>query len=179
MKILATFTDQDLGIQEASPNRESFRLREAARAVILTPENKVIVMQVKNHGFYKLPGGGFEHGESLEQALNREILEEAGAKIKVIEMIGAVHEYRDKPKLKQISYCFLARQVGELIESNFTEEEMNDGFVRQFLPLEKALNAVSKPILKKYGPRYMQLRDSLLLTQANKLIKNRPSLLAR
>lgn len=52
---------------------------------ILTKENKILVSREK-YGeieILKFPGGGIELGESPEEALKREFVEEASAKIKV------------------------------------------------------------------------------------------------
>lgn len=43
---------------------------------------------------WELPGGGFEHDESIEECLNRELNEELGAKIKSIGKVSFI--YRGK-----------------------------------------------------------------------------------
>jgi 8-oxo-dGTP diphosphatase len=40
------------------------------------------------HGLYTLPGGGVELGETLEQAVIREVREETSLKIEPIELVG-------------------------------------------------------------------------------------------
>lgn len=77
-------------------------IRTAARALIIE-DNKVLTikMQDKTGIFYILPGGGQQHGETLEEGLQRECLEELGAHVKVGELlylreyIGKNHEFRD------------------------------------------------------------------------------------
>ncbi len=51
--------------------------RVSAKAVI-KKENKILL--VNEDGFFELPGGGIDHGESLEVALKRELIEEVGVK---------------------------------------------------------------------------------------------------
>ncbi len=54
--------------------------RVAIRAVVRDEKQRVLVL--KNFkGTYELPGGGWEHQESSEQCLEREISEELGADV--------------------------------------------------------------------------------------------------
>ena len=58
--------------------------RKAIRAVILTPDHRVLLMKVQEPvtGFqvWITPGGGLEPGESDEEGLRREVAEETGAR---------------------------------------------------------------------------------------------------
>ncbi len=54
--------------------------RVSAKAIVRDGEGRVLVC-ADNTGTYELPGGGWEHGESFEQALSREFEEEMGAKV--------------------------------------------------------------------------------------------------
>lgn len=51
--------------------------RVSVRALILSDDGDKVLM-VKEDGDWALPGGGMDHGESLEQALHRELSEEVG-----------------------------------------------------------------------------------------------------
>ena len=57
--------------------------RMAIRAVIMTPDHRVLLMKLQEPvtGFqvWITPGGGLEPGESDEEALRREVAEETGA----------------------------------------------------------------------------------------------------
>jgi 8-oxo-dGTP pyrophosphatase MutT (NUDIX family) len=56
--------------------------RKACRALLLTPENEVLLIKIDNPDGnwtgWITPGGGIEAGESEEEALRRELLEELG-----------------------------------------------------------------------------------------------------
>lgn len=67
------------------------RKRVAVRAVIY--EGNRILMVKTNRGDYKFPGGGVEEGESLRDALIREIIEETGyADVEIGPCIGTAFE---------------------------------------------------------------------------------------
>ena len=52
-------------------------------------QNKVLLVQVKDRGF-NIPGGHLESGETPEEALHREVYEEAYVKGNNIEYLGAI-----------------------------------------------------------------------------------------
>lgn len=76
----------------------SWDRRKSARAVVFDKENNVGILYVHSYEFPKLPGGEVEKGESLEQALCRECLEEIGCEIEIIGEVGEVIEYREEKR---------------------------------------------------------------------------------
>jgi ADP-ribose pyrophosphatase YjhB (NUDIX family) len=56
-------------------------LREAARAVVLDPGDRVMLLRYdENSGFWATPGGALEPGETHRQAVIRELREELGVR---------------------------------------------------------------------------------------------------
>lgn len=58
---------------------------------IISKNNQLLLIKKARGGYtgkLDLPGGGIEHTESPEQALNREIMEEAGIKISKNRLLG-------------------------------------------------------------------------------------------
>ena len=68
-----------------------YRPRPGAYAVILNSQMEVAVIQVKDKFF--LPGGGIHHGEPVEDALQREAVEETGWSITIGSLIGEAIDY--------------------------------------------------------------------------------------
>lgn len=51
--------------------------RVSAKALVFDSEGRLLVFK-DDHGNYEMPGGGWEHGESFDECLKREFMEEAG-----------------------------------------------------------------------------------------------------
>lgn len=59
--------------------------RVSVKALIFDDQRRLLVFQDSN-GLYEIPGGGWEHGETLEECLRRELKEEAG--LQTVEIGG-------------------------------------------------------------------------------------------
>lgn len=149
-----------------------YKVREAARAIVFDDNGSVALLHATKNYYYKLPGGGIENGETNEMALSRECNEEIGCKVKIDKEIGFTVEYRKKYNLKQISYCYIAKLVGEKGIPKLEQSEIDEGFETVWLPFKDAINKVrdSKPTIYE-GP-YMVARDTILFETAEKMINN-------
>ena len=79
-------------------------LVSSVRAVVFKGD---LVLVMRNlDGTHILPGGRVEDGESLEETLHRELLEEAGVEIEVMGQIGVVHFRHTTPKPKDYPYPY-------------------------------------------------------------------------
>ena len=68
--------------------------RVGVRAII--KRNGLLAMQQSSAGEYKIPGGGMDAGESITEALVREVREETGLQVipETIEELGEILEVR-------------------------------------------------------------------------------------
>ncbi len=66
---------------------KNIRIRVAG--FLLNEKNELLLVkhQKNNKEYWLLPGGGVEFGETLEQALEREFMEELGIKVKIERMV--------------------------------------------------------------------------------------------
>ena len=76
-------------------NDITYEVRKATRTVLLNDSNEIALLYVAKDNYHKLPGGGIEEGESIFTALKREVKEEVGANIDILDDIGVIIEYRD------------------------------------------------------------------------------------
>jgi len=89
--------------------KKEFRI--TVKAIIFN-EGKILLLRRKmasrdGHGFWELPGGGLKFGETLEEALQREVLEETGLEINVIQPVYTFSALREEKNLQKIGIAFL------------------------------------------------------------------------
>jgi 8-oxo-dGTP pyrophosphatase MutT (NUDIX family) len=59
--------------------------RVSVKALVFDADRRLLVVQ-EQAGHWELPGGGWEHGESLEQCLARELREELDARLASVDL---------------------------------------------------------------------------------------------
>lgn len=171
MNLLLTINEQDFIPEAPESNVSDYRTREAARAVLLDDLGRVYLMNVSLHGYHKLPGGGIDEGENVESALARELIEEVGCKAEIISELGEIVEYRDFEKLKQTSYCFLAKQVGEQHSSALEEGELAEGMSEvKAKDIDEAITLLKNDLPDNLVGKFIQKRDLAFLEAARPLI---------
>lgn len=169
MQQILTITQQDINPQAPVIDTATFRKREASRAVLLDESGQVYLLNVSKHGYHKLPGGGIDEGEDIRQALERELLEEVGCKAEIIAELGMIVEHRDYEDggLNQTSYCYLAKQVGEQVESALEEGELEEGmFEVKAKSIDDAITLLSQDEPDNLEGKFIQKRDLAFLQAA-------------
>jgi 8-oxo-dGTP diphosphatase len=125
---------------------EKYKARESVRAVVFDNEKKIGVLYSTIKHYYTLPGGGIETGETKEEALKRECKEEIGCNIEIVKELGFTLEYQKQNKLKQNSYCYIAKVVGEKGASSLTDDEIERGFETVWMSLKEAENKFQESV---------------------------------
>lgn len=62
--------------REGDTTRDDFLFRVSLKAVIFNDAGQILVVKENDRDWWDIPGGGMEHGESLKEALARELHEE-------------------------------------------------------------------------------------------------------
>lgn len=70
-----------------------YKKRLGAYIIVSKNNHKEIVLVQAPNGAYFLPGGEIESGESKEEAINREMIEELGVEVVIGEYLGQADEY--------------------------------------------------------------------------------------
>ena len=114
----------------------------------------------KEGDFWGPPGGGMEFGQSAEENLRREFLEETGLVIEV-EKFLFVHEYL-KPPLHAIELVYKVNRVGgQLIKGQDPEMGKSEQIINdvQFISLERLKSLNRKSVHQMF--RFIETLKSL------------------
>ena len=122
------------------------RIRNSAKAVIVKDEKLLAIkIQENNSTYYTLPGGGQEHGENLHQALERECMEEIGAKVEIGELIfvreyiGKNHEFSARhAHAQQTEFMFLCSVHQDSFDNGSKPDTGQSG--TEWIPIKELLN---------------------------------------
>jgi len=105
------------------------RLVPAASAIVLDDAGRILLHKRTDNGYWSIPGGAMEPGESIAETIVREVREETGVEAQVERLLGVysnprhVSVYDDGEVRQQFSVCFLCRAVGgELTTSKESSE---------------------------------------------------------
>jgi len=159
MKLLAEISDRTLGLGSEELLFSRYELRKSARAILLNTDGAMAVQHLTKRGFHKLPGGGVDVGESVEDALVREVREEVGCACSVGDLVGVVVEYRNKASLLHISYCYTSTVEGEVGEPTYEQAELDDGQETMWLSPKEALAALEADNPEIYKARFILARE--------------------
>lgn len=118
--------------------------RDAVRSIIVRGST-VAMVKSATKGFYQFPGGGIDTGESHEQALARETLEEAGLVIcpQAVRPFGIVRERRasqfaPETIFDQTSYYYLADAEPDVRPQVLENYEKDLGYTLEWVEMETA-----------------------------------------
>ena len=172
MKIIATLREKDIYPgRQITPEEEYAPPRKAVRIVLFDKDGQIALgyyEQFENRlGGYNIPGGGIDEGETIQDALTRECLEEIGCKIKNIQELGIVNEFGVGKKIKhfQENYCFTAEVDGEKGMPQFSDEEIENKLGLKWLTIDEAIGKV------KLQKDNFGTRKTLLLLEEAKATK--------
>ena len=125
MNLICKLTDEDIG--QKYIELENPKLRLAARGIVIRDDGKIAIFNKANKNEYKLPGGGMENIENPEETFKREVLEETGCIIEIVEKLGVTEEYKYQSNFKQISNVFLGIVIEDTKILNVTQKEKDEG----------------------------------------------------
>src|SRR5579875_2453907 len=129
---------------EASEALRSAPFRIGVYALIFD-EGRVLLALRRDIDWWNLPGGGMEAGETVEEALIREVREETGLEVAVERLVGVY----SKPQKNEVVLALRCRITGGTLSA--TEESRECRF---FAP-----NAMPRNTLPKHRQR---VEDALL-----------------
>jgi ADP-ribose pyrophosphatase YjhB (NUDIX family) len=78
-------------------------------------KGKMVVVYAENKGYWTLPGGGIEPGETYEEATTREVQEESNMKVLYQELIGYQDIYEAGKIIRQTRSFCVVEPYGDFI----------------------------------------------------------------
>lgn len=141
--------------------------REAVRAVIYDEAGRLAVVKSRAGGYYKLPGGGVNAGESNLTALSREVREETGLEIdpETAEPLGIVTERRmgrsENAIFNMHSRIYTVKLKAGFGVSRFNGREREPGWVPAFVGVREAYQTDRKLFLCR-GETFLE-REAYIL----------------
>ncbi|MBQ9319143.1 MAG: NUDIX domain-containing protein [Bacilli bacterium] len=169
MNLICKLTDEDIGENYVELNNPLIRM--SARGIVIRNDGKIAIFHKLLKNEYKLPGGGIENDETPEDAFKREVLEETGCVVEIIEKLGLTEEYKYKTNFKQISNVFIGKVIEDTKKLSVTQKEKDEGAQLLWESPQNALlliqDSFNKVVASKYESVYMTkfivLRDQKIL----------------
>ncbi|HHU55657.1 MAG TPA: NUDIX domain-containing protein [Acholeplasmataceae bacterium] len=148
MRLLFKIDTKDYNI-----NGKKF-VRPSVRSIIIE-NGKVAMIHSLKYDYYKFPGGGIEDGESNEEALIRETLEESGLIIipETIREYGYVRRIQKGKKedvFLQDNFYYFCEVEPKIVEQTLDDYEADEQFTCEYVNPYVAININRN---KDHGPK--------------------------
>ncbi|HZI97616.1 MAG TPA: NUDIX domain-containing protein [Actinomycetales bacterium] len=117
-------------------------------AVVVDNTGDLLLVHKTDNDLWALPGGGVDPGESVSEAVLREVLEETGMDVEVVRLSGVytnprhVMAYDDGEVRQQFSLCFVARLLGGTLTTSSETSEV------AFVPPERLDDLTIHPSMR-------------------------------
>ena len=139
---------------ETTSSTNSAQFRIGVFALIFDEDRRVLLAYRRDIDWWNLPGGGMEHGETVEEAVCREVREETGLEVEVKYLVGVY----SKPQKQEVVLTFNCRAIGGVLTA--TEESRE---CRYFAPDDLPLNTL---------PKHRQRVEDALLNLPHAVLRN-------
>ena len=157
------------------PNNGIDHDRSIVRAIVVDDDNNFyFVRAYRDDEFGKstlieTSGGGVEAGENLDKAIHRELKEELGVEVEIIDRIGIVSDYYNLIHRHNINNYFLCK-IRSFGEKNMTQQEIEDYHLSTLkLSYKEALAEYEKCTDSPLG-RLIAQRELPVLRRAKELL---------
>jgi len=104
------------------PHDEPARGFRVAVNAVIERGGRALLARRRDIGWWNLPGGGVEPGESVTEGLQREMREEIGAEVEILRLAGVY----SKPQKSEIVLVFLCRLPANQEQALHTTEEVSE-----------------------------------------------------
>lgn len=127
----------------------------AAMFKMVDESPRILLLRRSDGMGWNLPGGGVKKGETLQEALAREVREETGLEIIVKEQIFGSYEKIEGDEVEDVAYIFLCE-----ISGNFTPQKTQEAIGHCWLALDDILHF---PVIRRPCPGYPEGRTIVMI----------------
>ncbi|MFI7670816.1 NUDIX hydrolase [Nocardia sp. NPDC049526] len=99
-------------------------LKVAVSALVRDADGRILMIHRTDNDKYSIPGGGMEVGETVADAVAREVAEETGIQVRPIGIVGIFSDprhviaYDDGEVRQEFSICFGAEPIGGTLSTS-------------------------------------------------------------
>ena len=120
---------------------ETFSKTRAGSRAVIVKDGMILLSYEASAGWWLIPGGGMEAGETPEECCVRETEEETGLIVRPVRQFLTLYEYYEE--YRYISHYFICEASG-VGRMRLTREEARRGLEPRWLPLQEAVAVFSR-----------------------------------
>ncbi len=134
-----------------------------ASAVVVNDDGKILLQRRRDNDRWALPGGVMDIGESIGQAIVREVREETGLDVEPDYIVGVysdpghVFAYDDGEVRQQFSICFACKILGGQLQASEESHEVG------FFTAEKIEGLDVHPSIRQRIQHYLEHRPQAVI----------------
>ncbi len=136
---------------------ETFSKTRAGSRAVVVRDGMILLSHETVSGWWLVPGGGMEEGETPETCCIRETEEETGLIVRPLRQFLTLYEYYEE--YRYISHYFICEVTGTG-QMRLTDAEKRRGLEPQWLPLQDAVGIFARH--QEYAPVSEEKRGSYL-----------------
>ncbi len=120
---------------------ETFSKTRAGSRAVIVNDGKILLSHETMTGWWLVPGGGLEAGETPEECCVRETEEETGLIVRPLRQFLTLYEYYEE--YRYISYYFECEVTG-IGQMHLTDAEKRRGLEPRWISLQEAVELYSR-----------------------------------
>jgi ADP-ribose pyrophosphatase YjhB (NUDIX family) len=130
----------------------------AVSAIVTDDQDRILLIRRTDNNYWSIPGGQVEPGESLPQAVTREVAEETGMRCEVTALVGIysdpghVAAYDDGEVRQEFSICYATRLLGGQLQTSAESSAV------RFVSQDELPGYTIHPSIQRRIGRYLERR---------------------